>query len=74
MCKGDQSICIHVKGVLCGWENKVLYSCYMCAMWKGEQSICIHVKGLLCGWENKLFVFMLKVCYVDGRTNYLYSC
>ena len=36
-------------------------------MWKGEQSVCIHVKGVLCGRENKVFVFMLKVCYVEGR-------
>jgi len=43
-------------------------------MWKGKQSICIYVKGVLCGRENKVFVFMLKVCYVEGRTKYLYSC
>jgi len=59
MWKGEQSVCIYVKGVLCGRENN-----FFVFMLK----VCYVEK------ENKVFVFMFKVCYVEGRTKYLYSC
>jgi len=74
MWKGEQSICIYVKGVLCGRENKVFVFMLKVDYVVWRTKYFILVEGLLCGRENKVFVFMLKLCYVKGRTKYLYSC